>query len=468
MLTILCSPTYQPEREYICQALLKKFLGLDYILQFQERCCWRIAADDNSELILPDILFQTPQKKWLSPESLSAQPLASLDVQTLGLDCPLVDQKIPIIFGGLDASLELHRLQGRQDAKSFYLPIDIFGSSFFMLSRYEEVVIKERDEHGRFPAWASLALQEGFLDRPIVNEYLEILWAAMKKLWPGLVRKERFFQMKVTCDVDHVYQESLKKPFRHLKTIGGDLIRRKNPFLAVKSTVNFFAAKVGNYSFDPNLSAIDWIMEVNEKAGNRMTFFVKAGCTNRQYDSSYSLYEPVVRKLLRRIHKRGHSIGLHPSYNTYCDREQLTAEATSLRRVLEQENIVQDKLGSRQHYLRWDAAQTPVILEQACIDYDTTLSFADHSGFRCGVCYEFPLYNLKQRRVLKVQERPLVVMECSLLSKNYMNIKKQDFIQYFEMYNQEVRLFDGEIVFLWHNSFFNATSYYRVYADLIS
>ena len=43
-----------------------------------------------------------------------------------------------------------------------------------MLSRYEELITKDRDQHNRFPATASVAFKAGFLDRPIVSEYLEI------------------------------------------------------------------------------------------------------------------------------------------------------------------------------------------------------------------------------------------------------------------------------------------------------
>jgi hypothetical protein len=52
-----------------------------------------------------------------------------------------------------------------------------------MLTRYEEVVKSDRDEHDRYLATASLDYQEGFLERPIFNEYLEILWACIKRLW---------------------------------------------------------------------------------------------------------------------------------------------------------------------------------------------------------------------------------------------------------------------------------------------
>ena len=57
-----------------------------------------------------------------------------------------------------------------------------------MLSRYEEYVDSSRDVHDRFPAKASLAYKEGFLDQPIINEYIELLFACMLCLWPNIKR----------------------------------------------------------------------------------------------------------------------------------------------------------------------------------------------------------------------------------------------------------------------------------------
>jgi hypothetical protein len=59
-----------------------------------------------------------------------------------------------------------------------------------MLARYKEVARSDRDEHDRFPAAASLTHQEGFFERPIVNEYLEILWSCVKRLLPGHIGSE--------------------------------------------------------------------------------------------------------------------------------------------------------------------------------------------------------------------------------------------------------------------------------------
>jgi hypothetical protein len=71
-----------------------------------------------------------------------------------------------------------------------------------MLTRYEEMVLHERDEHDRFPAAASLASRSGFFDYPIVNVYVEVLWACLRRLWPELRRGTRQPRTQISCDVD--------------------------------------------------------------------------------------------------------------------------------------------------------------------------------------------------------------------------------------------------------------------------
>ena len=48
-----------------------------------------------------------------------------------------------------------------------------------MLTRYEELVVPDRGAHDRFPAAASVAVREGFLEIPIVDAYVELLWGAL-------------------------------------------------------------------------------------------------------------------------------------------------------------------------------------------------------------------------------------------------------------------------------------------------
>ena len=59
-------------------------------------------------------------------------------------------------------------------------------------------------------------------------------------------------------------------------------------------------------------------------------------------------------------------------------------------------------------------------VSDAGLDYDTTVSFADTPGFHCGVCYEFPVFNVLTRQKLPLIERPLVVMDCTVTGARCM------------------------------------------------
>ena len=73
-------------------------------------------------------------------------------------------------------------------------------------------------------------------------------------------------------------------------------------------------------------------------------------CT-RLVDSG-SQFKEEAKAMLREIHARGHQIGIHPGYNTYRHPEAIARSVTTLRRVLDEEDIEQPLLGGRQLYLR--------------------------------------------------------------------------------------------------------------------
>ena len=109
---------------------------------------------------------------------------------------------------------------------------DILGSAFYILTRTEEMTNSTRDEHNRFPAYASHAYQNDYLHRPIVDEYVEILWWCMKQLWPRLERKPRKFRMLLSHDVDVPFAEAFSSPERILRSLGGDIVNRERIFQA--------------------------------------------------------------------------------------------------------------------------------------------------------------------------------------------------------------------------------------------
>ena len=65
-------------------------------------------------------------------------------------------------------------------------PFDPFAASFFMISRYEEYLPHIKDIHGRFEAKESLAFKNNFLEKPIVDIWINLIKKELEKKYPKL------------------------------------------------------------------------------------------------------------------------------------------------------------------------------------------------------------------------------------------------------------------------------------------
>lgn len=446
MLKIACKLNAENEFRYIIQVIFGHILGVQWCYVCMDLPYIRITSEDtNGELRLAQSFFTRANHACLAMDNLPNLPLVNWDSRELSHDIALSTFTIPVIFGDNKPKLTI-------TDNTICLPIDIFGSAFFMLSRYEEAVLPDRDSHGRFPATASLAYRAGFLDRPIIDEYVEILWAAMKRLWPSLQRKPQQRKVRVTCDVDSPYffYPSITAPARMLAT---DLLEHRSLDRAASHLAARWRTWRGDYHADPHYSAIQWMMDVNEKVGRQMAFYFIPDRFHPRLDGRYRLSEPRIRGLLRNIHARGHEIGLHASYNSYLDAEQTCREAAMLRNALLEEGIEAEVLGGRQHFLRWQTSVTARNWEAAGMLYDSTLCYADRPGFRCGTSREYPMYDLQERRPLALRQRPLIVMECSVIADRYMGLGYSDEALALMLRLKDRALqFGGEFTLLWHNS----------------
>lgn len=457
------------ERLYTLGVLFRDWLGLAYRLHQTERGDTCVSCVDlPGELHLPDTFFSQfgdNAVEWLSPESLPRLPLVQWDTRALTEDLLLIEPKVPVLFG--DAQPGMCPTVS-QDGRQIRLPLDIFGAVFFMLSRYEEAVSTDRDQHDRFPATASIAYKALFLDRPIVDEYGEILRSAMRQLWPAVEHKPRQAQTLVSCDVDmpFAFHASLKRTVRQ---VGGDILKRHSFTKAASTCASSWQAHRGNYKSDPYRAGIDFIMDTNERAGRSVVFYFIAENTDLRLDNRVSLDEPRMRALLREIHSRGHEIGIHPGYHAYRDPEATTRSVATLRKVLDNEGIDQPRIGGRQHFLRWESSITARICDESGLDYDSTLGYADRPGFRCGTSREYPLYDLHRRKALRLRERPLIVMECTIAGDQYMGLGYTiPTLELMMTFRDRCHKFAGNFVLLWHNSELREQAAKDIYSSLIS
>lgn len=435
---------FENEKKYIINVLFKEFLGLTFDILLHDKLNYRIVLENGNCLQIEDAFFsRSRENEYINLSNIPSEIIYMQNSFTK-------EDNIPVIYG-----------RGIINKESNFINcgIDIFASSFFMLSRWEEVVISEKDKHNRILSDKTLAGKWGFLNRPVVNEYLEMLWSMLLRLGIGQSRKIYNYQIVVTHDVD--------MPRRYptwvsgIRTMLGDVYKRKS-FTDLSFTFNsLFMTKFG-FSKDP-CDTFDEIMNLSEKNNTQSHFYFMSGGVTR-FDNYYQIKSGFIRDLIERIDKRGHIIGFHPSYNAYNDSKQFQKELNLLRELSPQPI----KYG-RQHFLRFDVPLTWQIWEDNGLLVDSTLGYADKEGFRCGTCYPFPVFNVITRKQLKLMENPLHVMEGSL--GFYQNLTVKDFQENLASMINTIKRYQGNFVLLWHNSALNTpewSKYRNIYTKTIN
>ncbi|MDK2886982.1 MAG: hypothetical protein PWP54_1562 [Thermosipho sp. (in: thermotogales)] len=294
MLRITVPENNLQERKYIIDIVFSEFLGLEYELFIKENeKNWNIELENGTKLVVEDHFFNKYQEK-LEYLKISALPKKVEFTKNQFI----IEDDIPIIYGA-SAPVKITK-------SSIICPIDIFASSFFMLTRWEEYVNKERDKHNRFPASESLAFKNNFLDRPVVNEYVEMLWNMLNFLGCKQKRKKRVFSFVLTHDVDFAFRFLSFSSV--IKTLAGDIVKRRS--------LKGFTDNIKRLLFrkDP-YDTYDYLMDVSESLGVRSYFFLHSSSSSK-FDNDN---EKFLKKVVDRIKLRGHFLGYHPSYNAYND-----------------------------------------------------------------------------------------------------------------------------------------------------
>ncbi len=385
---------------------------------------------------------------YLKPDSMPCTPLAR-------------HKSLPVIYqgeGDLDGWV-------RRSENLIETNIDIIASCFFMLSRYEEVVQSVRDQHDRFPATASLAFREGFLDRPLVNEYLELLWSWIHSAMPHLKRKplwpdNKAFAVCVSHDVDSIKRYSALPP---ACTVADLALKQKQLGEAYALGLDYLATRLG-LKRDP-FDTFDYMLNMEQRNNIRSSFYFMGG-GSAPCDARYSISQPQVQQLIKRIEDKNCEVGLHGSYWSYDRKDIMKKEKANLGSV-----VVNSCYGCRQHYLRWRTPETWRAQEESGLQYDTTLAFADCTGFRCGYCLPFQPFDVLDNRKLNIWELPLIVMEGSLHDTQYEGLNSEEAYKKILSLAEKVQLVGGVFTLLWHNSSFDAVNrwegWQQVYEKII-
>lgn len=339
-----------------------------------------------------------------------------------------------------------------ETAAGWTMHYDILGLIYWMLSRQEEAGRTDLDRHDRFPATASHAYKHGYLERPLADEWIAILIQIVRRTWPQLSLNQHTFSITLSHDVDTPARYGFLSFMQLLRVMASDIIRRHKLVDTFQTPTIWSHSKASIHASDP-YNTFNWIMDMSERSAITSAFYFICGRTDPSRDALYDPGHPAIRELMRRIHARGHEIGLHPSYNTYKKPDAIVSEAHELINICHEEGIAQQSWGGRMHYLRWQTPTTLYGWEQAGMAYDSTLSYADRPGFRCGTCHEYPAFDPVAGKALRLRIRPLIAMECTVMAPRYMNLGSGAIaLQKFTQLKASCRAVNGNFTLLWHNS----------------
>jgi hypothetical protein len=166
-----------------------------------------------------------------------------------------------------------------------------------------------------------------------------------------------------------------------------------------------------------------------------------------------------VRAVVDWLHEIGGECGVQPGYNTYRSPEKLRREIVILRDVLGEHPF-----GGRQHYLRW-CPDTWIDWENCGLAYDSSVGFAEQTGFRAGTCVPYRPWLFPLNRQADLLEIPLIVMDRTLLE--YMKLTKDQAIGDVKKLTARCRSVGGVFTILWHNDAFLDPFYRNVYLGLL-
>ena len=318
--------------------------------------------------------------------------------------------------------------------ESEIIPFDIFSAIFFLVTRYEEYLNFNPDDHGRFPVTESVLFKNGVLEQPLVNQWVKFLKNELEKNH-SLTFPPRKFSYKSTIDIDQAWKYKNKGFVRNTLGFIRDILKFDINELKERYLV------LSGKKVDPYYN-FDWQYRVHENQNVDVTYFLLLGKYSK-FDKNISSDNIQFRKLIRELDER-HKLGIHPSYISNNDESQLNRELFNLNEILKSNTSV-----SRQHYLIHSMPKTYQNLIKLGINEDHTMGYSTHIGFRAGIASSFLWFDLKNNKKTNLKLIPFCVMDITPMY--YRKELPSEAIKTIKSLIKTIKDVDGLFVSLWHN-----------------
>lgn len=379
-----------------------------------------ILKKETKIVIIPDMDF------WNNYGSINSIPKLPL----------ITYENIPLLYG-----------KNKEETKNgvLYIYADIIASSFYLLSRYEEMVNpNNRDIHGRYIGVTSLLGQANLLDRPLVDEYGLILLNKLQLLGVNIKKINRNIRnIFLTHDIDCLWT--------HDNLLIGIKRTIKNSFHKKRISISPFLNSIGIYYWN-DYDSFNFIKLIDNKVLKKyqkkckIIFFLIGNKKETIYTNSY-IYDKKFIKFKKIFSNKNFCIGIHESYESGKNIELIKEEIADLQKVMDSTICI-----GRHHYLRSINLNELNLLEKLGIKVDFSMGYADIIGFRLGTARRTQWIDPIEKKLHNICLQPLLIMDGTLYGKEYMNLYYESALEKCISIIDKVKDVNGDFTFLIHNN----------------
>ncbi len=330
-------------------------------------------------------------------------------------------------------------------------PFDLFSASFYLVTRYEEYHDAVTDELGRYDHRQSIAAREGFLRRPLVNEWMKAFRALLRSRFPSMVCPEPVFRFQPTYDIDIAYAYLYRRGFRRIGGWIKDLAAGNRTRLTQRIRVSL------GRETDP-YDVYEWLDALHLRYGLRPVYFFLAAARHEGVDRNIDPNLPAFRDLVR-YHAAGYAMGLHPSSKS-ADHPALLR--TEQRRLEEITGSAVTR--SRNHYIRIRIPQTYRLLEEAGFRDDYSMGYPTVNGFRASIASPYTWYDLEQERMTQLRVHPFCFMDANAIFEEKLSPSRA-FEQIRDLHDR-VKSCGGTLYTIFHNNFLGNYPSYKGWREV--
>lgn len=424
MIQITCPNNNIPERTYAIHALLSDVLGCnrnDYIIQFKDDVQDYELDVYGKEYTIEDHFFN----RFVEPLSylkLDNIPEELVFFHGLGLE-------LPIIYG------EDKFVQKENGA---VIGLDIFASTFFMLTRWEESLLG-REEKGDCDESQLFCVRRGIHQRPIVNEYADFI---RKLLSSDISFSTRNYEVVLSHDVDGFLTPSWFQ-------IAKDIVKQTIHGAPKNKVLNLTWMEEMKYkrAFPSAYSQFELYTALTEKYNIPEWFYFKV-CGKGEKEATYLFNGKETKLIVDKLNEKNNPnfvLGFHPSQNMFSNKGQWNKEVSRITELLHEKPRI-----GRNHHLLYN--YETLRLWEKIANYPLNISncvFHKRQGFRSGICFPYHHFDLYERRVMNLIEHPCQIMDMGIRYDSKEHSEQQIWNE-IKMIIDIVKFYGGELVLTWH------------------